>query len=44
MVWAERWTVEEIAEGRRREEKRRRKHYDSLVRRLWWWIRGLFKR
>ena len=44
VVWAERWTAEEIAEGRRREEKRRRKHYDSLVRRLWWWIRGLFKR
>lgn len=44
VVWAERWTAEQIADGRSREEERRRKYYDSLVRRLWWWIRGLFKR
>ena len=51
MVWAERWTTEEIADGRRREEERRREYYDALdrkrrgvVRRLWRWISGLFKR
>ena len=51
VVWAERWTAEEIADGRRREEERRRDYYDaldrkrrSLVRRLWRWISGLFKR
>ena len=51
VVWAERWTAEEIADGRCREEERRRDYYDaldrkrrSLVRRLWRWISGLFKR
>lgn len=51
VVWAEQWTAEEIAYGRRREEERRREHYDALdrkrqsvVRRLWRWISGLFKR
>ena len=50
VVWAQRWTVEEIADGRRREEKHRLTYYDSLdrkhrslVRRLWRWISGLFK-
>ena len=51
MVWAERWTAEEIADGRRCEEERRREYYDALdrkhrsvLRRLWQWISGLFKR
>ena len=51
VVWAERWTAEEIAAGRRREEEHRSAYYDaldrkhrSLVRRLWQWISGLFKR
>lgn len=50
VVWAERLTAEEIADGRRREEERRREYYDaldrkhrSLVRRLWRWISGLFR-
>ena len=44
VVWAEPWTAEEIADGRRREEERRRRYYDSLLRRLWRWIKGLFRR
>ena len=51
MVWAERLTAEEIADGRRREEEGRRGYYDALdrkrrsvVRRLWRWISGLFQR
>ncbi len=51
VVWAERWTAEEIADGRRLEEERRRDYYDALdrkrrsvVHRLWRWISGLFKR
>ena len=51
VVWAEGWTTEEIADGRRREEERRRAYYDALdrkhrsvLRRLWRWVRGLFKR
>ena len=51
VVWAKRWTAEQIADGRRREEERRREYYDALdrkhrsvVRRLWRWISGLFKR
>ena len=51
MVWAEQWTAEEIADGRRREQERRRGYYDALdrkhrsvLRRLWRWISGLFRR
>ena len=51
VVWAERWTAEKIADGRRREEEHRREYYDALdrkhrsvLRRLWRWISGLFKR
>ena len=51
VIWAERWTAEEIANGRRLEEERRRAYYDALdrkrrsvLRRLWRWISGLFKR
>ena len=50
VVWAGRWTAEEIADGRCREEESRREYYDALerkhrsvVRRLWRWISGLFK-
>lgn len=50
VIWAERWTTEQIAEGRRREQKRQREYYDALdrkwgsvVQRLWRWIRSLFK-
>lgn len=46
IVWAEPWTPEEIAEGRRREEERRLAHYEELGRkrpralvRLWHRIR-----
>ena len=51
VIWAERWTAEQIADGRCREEELRRAYYDALdrkrrsvVRRLWRWISGLFKR
>ena len=51
VIWAERWTAEQIADGRCREEERRCAYYDALdrkrrnvVRRLWRWISGLFKR
>ena len=51
VIWAERWTTEQIAEGRRREQKRQREYYDALdrkrgsvVQRFWRWIRSLFKR
>ena len=51
VMWAEPWTAEQIAEGRRREDKCRREYYDSLyrkpgtvVQRLWHWIRNLFGR
>ena len=50
VVWAGRWTAEEIADGQCREEESRREYYDTLerkhrsvVRRLWRWISGLFK-
>jgi len=43
--WAEPWTAEEIAEGRRHEEARRREYYDAAdrkrscrLRQLWRWI------
>ena len=51
VVWAKRWTAEQIANGRRREEEHRREYYDALdrnhgsvLRRLWRWISGLLKR
>jgi hypothetical protein len=47
IVWADRWSAEEIVEGRRREEERRFSHYDEIGRkrsgalaRLWQWIRS----
>ena len=51
VIWAERWSTEQIAEGQCREEKRRLEYYDALdrervsaVQRLWRWIRSLFNR
>ena len=49
VVWAEKWTPDRIAVGRRYEEERRRAYYDALdrnrggaIRRLWRWLKGLF--
>jgi hypothetical protein len=51
IIWAPKWTPEEIAAGRRNEEQRRQTYYDALdrdragtMRRLWRWVKGLFKR
>ena len=49
VVWAERWSTEEIAEGRRREEKCRRKYYKAQNRKwgllaIWRWVKNLFGR
>lgn len=47
--WSNKWTPEQIAEGRRGEEERRRVYYNALdrqrggaVRRGWRWVKGLF--
>jgi len=45
--WAEKWTPEKIAAGRRGEEERRRVYYDALEHPrggLWSWLKTLFKR
>jgi hypothetical protein len=49
--WAEKWTPEEIAAGRRHEEERRSKYYDALERkhggplhRVWRWLKGILGR
>lgn len=49
--WADKWTPEQIAAGRRGEEKRRCVYYDALdlrqggvLRSLWHWVRGFFER
>src|SRR4051794_13650241 len=49
--WADKWTPEQIASGRRHEEDRRRAYYQVLdrkhagtMRRLWVWATSLFKR
>ena len=49
--WAEKWTPEQIASGRRHEEERRHAYYDALDRgrggalqRVWSWLKGLFGR
>jgi hypothetical protein len=51
VIWAGKWTPEQIVAGRRREEERRHAYYDALdrkrggtVQRLWNWIKSLFKR
>lgn len=49
VIWAPKWTPEEIAAGRRSEEERRRVYYDALdrkrggiLRRFWRWAKSLF--
>lgn len=49
--WAEKWSPEQIAAGRRNEENRRRAYYDALdrqrgglLRRFWRWIKGFFEK
>jgi Family of unknown function (DUF6527) len=51
IIWAGKWTPEQIAAGRRHEEERRRAYYDALdrkrggnARRLWRWVKSLFER
>jgi hypothetical protein len=51
IIWAAKWTPEEIAAGRRDEERRARAYYEALerqrggiVRRLWRWIKNRFER
>ena len=51
VTWAERWTAEQIADGRRREEEHRREYYDALDRKrgglvqvLWGWAKRLLAR
>lgn len=51
IIWAPKWTPEQIAAGRRREEKRRDAYYDVLyrrrgrtLRRFWRWVKNLFER
>ena len=51
VIWAEDWTPEQIAAGRRHEEQQRRFHYEALGRRrgsilqkLWRWLKSLFAR
>ena len=49
--WADKWTPEQIAAGRRHEEQRRQTYYDALdrkregiIRKFWRWLKSLFKR
>ena len=49
--WADEWTPEQIALGRRREEERNRIYYndpgsknDSILRRLWHWVKSLIEK
>ena len=51
VVWAGKWSAEQIVAGRAKEEKRRRTYYDDLdrrrsgvLRRIWLWMRSLFVR
>jgi len=48
VLWAEQWSPEQIAGGRRREEARRRAYYDALaprragiIEKVWRWLRKL---
>lgn len=47
--WADKWTPEQIAMGRRGEEERRRLYYDvhnhhgGTMQRFWHWIKNFFK-
>jgi hypothetical protein len=49
IVWADKWTAEEISAGRDREERRRSAYYKDVdrkrggrLRRAWRWFRGLW--
>jgi hypothetical protein len=55
IIWAPKWTPEEIAAGRRNEERRRRAYYDALARKrggilrrvwrwVWRWVKHRFER
>jgi hypothetical protein len=51
IVWAPKWTSEQIVAGRRMEEEKRRVYYDRLnrrpdrvFRRFLYWLQGLLKR
>jgi hypothetical protein len=51
VIWAPKWTPEQIAAGRRHEEQRRSAHYQALdsqrgglLRRFWRWVVAFFKR
>jgi hypothetical protein len=51
VIWAGKWTPEQIVAGRQYEEERRRVYYDALdrkrggiVRKLWRWTKKLFRR
>jgi hypothetical protein len=51
IIWARKWTPEEIASGRGDEERRAHAYYDALegqragvLRRFWRWVARLFKR
>jgi hypothetical protein len=48
VIWAPKWTPEQIIAGRQAEQKRRDAHYDNLdrgtLRKLWRWVRNLLKR
>ncbi|RPJ87595.1 MAG: hypothetical protein EHM18_00335 [Acidobacteria bacterium] len=50
IIWAKKWTPEQIASGRRLEEERRRAYYDALDRKhrgmlqsIWFWLKRLFR-
>lgn len=51
IVWADKWTSEQIEAGRYAEESRRKAYYDALdsqrsgpLRKFWNWLKGLFGR
>ena len=51
IIWSDKWTPEQIAEGRHAEEERHRAYYDALGRqhggfllRVWRWVKGLLGR
>ena len=49
VVWAEKWTLKQIAAGRRGEEERRRAYYDErqrggAIQLFWRWFKKLFER
>jgi hypothetical protein len=47
IVWAPKWTPEQIAAGRLHEQERRTAHYDALyaneswIKRIWQWLKNL---